>query len=58
MIRYEIIIYYKRMAYEIIIHKPKYSGRQAIHYRCRRFDVLLFRLLAQSVAAMTTVTDV
>ena len=32
--------------------------RQAMNSRCRRFDMLLFRCWAQSVAVMTTVIAV
>ena len=52
-----IITHYKRMGY-VIIHKPNSSGRECINSRCRRFDLLLFRVLAQSVAAMTAVVAI
>ena len=38
-----------------MIAKPHFSSREGINARCRRFDLLLFAVLAQSVAAMTAV---
>ena len=39
----------------VIIPKPHFSSREGINSRCRRSDVLLFAVLAQSVAALTVV---
>ena len=46
---------YKRIGYVIIIPKPHFSSRECINSHCRRFDVLLFAVLAQYVAAMIAV---
>ena len=42
---------YKRIGYAII-PKPHFSSHDCINFRCRCFDVLLFAVLAQSVAAI------
>ena len=42
----------------VIIRKPNFSGRDGINSRCCRFDLLLFAVLAQSVAAMAAVVAV
>ena len=43
--------------HRLIIPKPHFSSREGINCRCRRFDLLVvFAMLAQSVAAMTTLT--
>ena len=39
----------------VIVSKPHCSSHAGIHSRCRRFDLLLFAVLAQSVAAMTAI---
>ena len=39
----------------VIIPKPHFSSREGINSRCRRFYLLLFAVLAQSVPAMTAV---
>ena len=38
-----------------MIPKPHFSSREGINSRCRRFDLLFFAVLAQSVAAMIAV---
>ena len=48
---------YKRIGY-VIIPKPHCSSREGINSRCRHFDLLLFAVLAQSVAAMTAIVVV
>ncbi len=45
---------YKRIGY-VTIPKPHFSSREGISSRCRRFDLLLSAVLAQSVAAMIAV---
>ena len=42
----------------VIIPKPNCLSREGINYRCRRFDLLLFVVLSQSVAVMTAVVAV
>ena len=37
----------------VIIPEPRFSSREGINSRCRRFDSLLFAVLAQSATAMT-----
>ena len=49
-----IITHYRRMGY-IIIPKPNCWRRESINSCRRRFDFFRFAVLAQSVAAMTTV---
>ena len=39
----------------VIIPKPNCSSPEGINSRCRHFDLLLFAVLAQYVAAMTAV---
>ena len=52
-----IITSYKCKGY-VIIPKPTFSDLVGINNRCCRFDLLLFAILAQSVAALTTVVAV
>ena len=42
----------------VIISKPNCSGSEGINSRCHHFDLLLFAVLDQSIAAMTAVVAV
>ena len=48
-----IITHYNRIGHVLIL-KPNFSSHEIINSRCRRFDLLLFAVLAQSVAATVT----
>ena len=47
-----------RMGDVIIISTPNISSSEGINSRCRRFDLLLFAVLAQSLSDMTAVAAV
>ena len=49
------MIHYTNASSYVIIPKPHFSSCEGINSLCRRFDVLFFAVLAQSVPTMTAV---
>ena len=48
----EFYTHYKHIGH-VIIPKPHFSSREGITSHCRRFDLLIFAVLAQSVTAIS-----